>query len=203
MSDEHYFLALWPDCARALEIERLTRPFWESIPNARPVSPPNYHLTLAFLGSLPPEAPGAIAALVDPLKPPGFDLMLKRLGWFRQAEILYFAPSVIPDALGALAATLQSRLADAGFRRGRDGSATPEPFVPHVTLARSVREWTGGRPAPVLGWSVNRLCLARSHPGCDYEILSEWRLSGLEDGAECGIIMGQDQTSNAGSPHDG
>ncbi|MHB1544031.1 MAG: RNA 2',3'-cyclic phosphodiesterase [Gammaproteobacteria bacterium] len=182
MAEEHYFLALWPECALSLEIERLTRPFWESLPGAHSVSPPNHHLTLAFLGSLPPQAVTSITAYVGTLHLAGFDLVLERMGWFRRSRILYFAPSRIPEALRVLVRTLRSGLADAGFPPDPGDSGAPPPFVPHVTLARGVRRFAETRSAPLLGWPVGRLCLARSSPGRDYEILAEWRLSGLEDG---------------------
>ncbi len=190
MREPHYFLALWPDRPLAQEIERRCRHHLEPAWGARPVTPPNYHLTLAFLGRLLPGAVTSVIAYVDTLEPGRFDLALDRMGGFARSRTLYFAPSTSPVVLTGLAETLRRGLAEAGLHHRLAGPATPDPFVPHVTLARGVRRWPGARPVPLLVWPVQRLCLARSEPGRDYEICFEWQLSGLEDPAECGIIMG-------------
>ncbi len=181
MAEEHYFLALWPDFPLALEIERRVRPFWEAVPGMRQVAPQNYHLTLAFLGFQPPAARVSIAGCVDPLGWGRFDLTLDRLGGFRRSRILFFAPSTIPPALTDLVRRLRSGLIDAlGASLPATGGESLS-FAPHVTLARCVRVSAEARPAPALVWPVERLCLARTCPGGDYEIISEWRLSGLEE----------------------
>lgn len=188
MSEEHYFLALWPDPACASAIERLTRSCWAPLQQARPVAPANYHLTLAFLGSLPPHALGPVTDRVGTLRCTGFTLVLDRLGWFATQRVLYFAPSVTRPGLTELHARLVTTLTDAGFPPHPPASRGPVSFRPHVTLARGVRDWTESRSAPTLTWRADRFCLARSHPGRDYEILAEWPLCGLEDGPEYGII---------------
>ena len=101
-------------------------------PLLRPVAPDALHLTLAFLGSRPPEDVDAIAPIVarEHAAP---ELALDKVLLLppRHARVLTVA---LDDPTGALAA-LQSRVSSA---LEAAGVYTPEkrPFRPHVTVAR-------------------------------------------------------------------
>ncbi|HUJ77567.1 MAG TPA: RNA 2',3'-cyclic phosphodiesterase [Thermoplasmata archaeon] len=106
------------------------------------------HLTLRFLGEVPPERVpfiadrlGDVARAVAP-----FDLTLEGVGAFpsaRNPRIVWVGVTVGREAVIALAERVRASLAS-------EGSATEEgPFVPHVTLFR-VRAPAGLRAARAL-----------------------------------------------------
>ncbi len=102
--------------------------------------PERLHVTLAFIGQREPEAlPGLEAILRETAAESApFMLIADGLGCFGKVGVLYasFSPCV---ALETLAARLRERLLAAGE------TFDPKPFVPHVTLARKVREDTPPR----------------------------------------------------------
>ena len=95
--------------------------------------PENYHMTLAFLGEVPPEdlgkAKDALNAFAAQFSAP--QLTLGALSYFRQAQNAVLIRQVSsPDDLAAMHSALISEL-DMRALAHTDG-----PFSPHVTLAR-------------------------------------------------------------------
>lgn len=95
--------------------------------------PENYHMTLAFLGEVPPEdqckAEEALHAFASQFSAPR--LTLGALSYFRQAQNAVLIRTVSStDALDAMHAELIRQL-DLRTLAHTDG-----PFSPHVTLAR-------------------------------------------------------------------
>ena len=125
-----YGLSL-PDAIRA-EAECAARQAEARIPGRYGISS-NYHITLAFLGEVPPERLGDAQAILaaHTARTPAPTISLQAVDFFGRAEnaiLILRAQSAPPlDALhGALIAALQA-----------DGlPADPGPFVPHITLAR-------------------------------------------------------------------
>lgn len=96
--------------------------------------PENLHLTLAFLGDIPPEQ---IPTLRDILtetasKAHPFSLSYDQLGHFpgKGKEKLWYLGCETPPALNALVQNLHSHLIKSGF------SLEDRAFLPHVTLGR-------------------------------------------------------------------
>ncbi len=94
----------------------------------------NLHLTLRFLGSVPPERVGAVKACLRKTvaSASGFDLILNELGRF--PAVIWIAAAK-PDAseskeLRALALGIEAAITGLGF------PAESKPFVPHVTIGR-------------------------------------------------------------------
>ncbi|MBD3765806.1 MAG: RNA 2',3'-cyclic phosphodiesterase [Rhodobacterales bacterium] len=121
------FVALdLPDALRsALAMEQFLLP----LPHKVPVG--NLHLTLCFLGEVPPrQLEVAHEALAD-IRLPGFDLALRGLGLFGGDRPHSLHAQVVPN--GAL-----DRLARAVDRAARSAGLAPQArrFVPHVTLGR-------------------------------------------------------------------
>lgn len=123
------FIALWPDepvrVALAAGLAALAR-----AAGGRPTSPPNLHLTVAFIGPVDDRRFGDIAGLLAVTRPPPFALVLDRLDAFLSQRVLFRAPSRCPAELLDAQQELVSRIAVAGLPVDR------RPFRPHVTLAR-------------------------------------------------------------------
>ncbi|MDQ7773902.1 MAG: RNA 2',3'-cyclic phosphodiesterase [Elusimicrobiales bacterium] len=130
-------------------------------PAARPVGPGGMHLTLAFLGEVPPGRVGAAGACLDALSGSGtFTAVPGEAGFFPSPE----KPRVFWLGFGAGA----ERLAEAAARlsaalRGEGFVLEERPFVPHLTLARL----KGSVPAAAAGKAAAAavsLCRGMSFP---------------------------------------
>ena len=125
-----YGLSL-PDDIRA-EAERAARQAETLMPGQYGVSS-NYHITLAFLGEVPPERLGDAQAILaaHAAQTPAPTICLESVDFFGRAEnaILILRAQSIP-ALDALHGAL---IADA---QANGLPADPGPFAPHITLAR-------------------------------------------------------------------
>ncbi len=133
------------------------------------VDPAQWHLTLAFMGSVPAaredelvERLGVAAARVTP-----FDLELSGAGCFPDPS----RASVLWLGVGEPARTPLERLAKGARAAANVSGATPDgkPFVPHLTLARLRRPVEATRWLRVLGtyraptWRVEEIELVVSH----------------------------------------
>lgn len=91
----------------------------------------NFHLTLAFLGQVPPSRIREITDLMDACSAPPVPLTIGHMGRFkrREGDILWRQVEAEP-ALFQLQTALASRLRAQGF------SLEDRDFKPHLTLAR-------------------------------------------------------------------
>ena len=149
------------------------------------VEPEALHLTLAFLGSVEPEALGRIGAQVErvaarhprrwPAPPAGSAPSRGRAS----ARVVWYAVDDPDGALAAIATDLHDALE----------LAQTEPYRPHVTLARArrrsvdLRGWieAASAEAPDGTLAVSDLHLKRSHLGAGparYETLASFPLGG-------------------------
>lgn len=107
--------------------------------------PENYHITLAFIGEVPPEhLTTAVRVLKDCISRfPAPRLALSGAGHFGRAQngILILHADAEP-ALDPLHGALCSALAACGL------PADPGPFSPHITLARHADVTRGLPPSP-------------------------------------------------------
>jgi 2'-5' RNA ligase len=163
------FFALWPDEATRGTVSRATRRAVR-LSGGRPTAKRNLHITVAFLGVV--DAKGLERAVsVPPLGTGGFELVLDRLGNWREPRVLWLAPSVVPSELAALERELWAGLEEQGFER------EARIYRPHLTLARRAREV--GEPIAPISWTAAALTLVESVPlrhGVHYEPLQEWPL---------------------------
>lgn len=163
------FLALWPDDRTRAAIVAATAGAVRRC-RARPVPVRNYHITLAFLGTQPPEAVTRLAAtLTFPVAP--FDLVLDRYGNWPGPRAWWLGPDACPAGLQALVDETRRTLDTLGL----DYDA--QPFAPHLTLARRVaRPPDVPAPAPVC-WPVAEFVLAESvsaPDGVRYDVLARF-----------------------------
>jgi len=146
--------------------------------DGRPVSPANFHITLAFVGELGDASMEQLCASVDAWAgqgraPPG-TLSLDRVGYWQRAGIYWLGPASWPPGLTSLATKLRHLASAAGARRDRN------TFQPHVSL---FRRCTGAPPAPPsipeLALEYNHFCLFESRQGrrgVSYHVLEAWQL---------------------------
>lgn len=144
----------------------------------RPVTPANFHITLAFVGEL---APGSLERLSESVerwvntdKPGGDTILLDTTGYWSKPGIYWLGPRSWPDPLSHLAGKLRHLATGAGARRDRN------TFQPHVTLFRNC---STAPPAPS---GVPQLTLAYQHftlfesragkTGVSYHPLQDWEL---------------------------
>lgn len=174
------FFALWPDEVTRGRLADACAAVARSS-GGRPIAPANYHLTLAFLGSVPAEELTAIGAAVAGLAVPAVTLHLATFGNFPAAGVLWFGAATAPPELAALTASIWGRMAELGLRPER------KPLQPHVTIARKVARSPGYvvPPAAVVPvtWPVRDFALVDSvtdPAGARYTVLA--RFPAAEEG---------------------
>ena len=119
----------------------------------------NFHITLAFLGDIPPSRIHAIRDSMNGINCAPFSITLCDLGRFRQqgGDIWWMGLAESPE-LRSLADQLSDALRERGF------SMEDRRFSPHVTLGRQIRlprEFHRFTLEP-LRQTVSELCLMQS-----------------------------------------
>lgn len=153
------FFALCPDEATRDAIYRASRNLAQGS-GGRVIPPEQFHITLAFLGSVQPELEERVAALAEgtasEVAAAPFSFELDELGFWPNSKVIWYGCSHTPEALRTLAMELRRRLHAA--------SLPPDPgkFTPHVTLARWVRKAGPFAPAQHIPWEAREFVLMRS-----------------------------------------
>jgi len=116
------------------------------------------HLTLAFVGNVPVGDVERLAIIGRRVASHvgAFELVLDRLGAFRDAGIAWIGASESPAALGQLARELKTELAQAGFRTDE------RKFKAHLTLARRCTYRPPVETGVQIAWRVDALTLMAS-----------------------------------------
>ena len=134
----------------------------------------NWHITLAFLGSLDVERRRCVERVADAMRVPAFELWLDRLGfWPRPGGILWLGASQPPEALVRLATRLGEEISSSAIELDRS------PFHAHLTLMRRVERVVRLDPPTPLCWPVGDfvLCESVTDPGgARYRVLTRWAL---------------------------
>lgn len=101
------------------------------LPGARWVDVENYHITLRFIGDVEGPVADEVAAGLDRVRKPSFNLTLSGVGAFGQKKphSVWAGVAASPD-LNALQAEVERVCRRAGL------APDPRKFIPHVTLAR-------------------------------------------------------------------
>jgi RNA 2',3'-cyclic 3'-phosphodiesterase len=99
------------------------------------VAPANIHVTLAFLGDIPPAQADAVSAVLDgaAARTAPFAMAVAGLGWFgsrRAPRVVWAGVTAGADALVRLQARVAAGLGGLGL------PLEARPFTPHLTLAR-------------------------------------------------------------------
>ena len=171
MQTSRYFFALWPNPVVVRQLVLLQR----GLPGGHCLHPDDFHLTLAFLGSLPVSLESRLVCVLQTMSACATGLVLDRLDSFKRIRLTWVGPGHVPDGLSAMQAFLADSLAkQAIWHDDRYG------FRPHVTLARKVVVPGRHLGAPIV-WHADRLILARSgslQPQRRYTIVAERHLGG-------------------------
>lgn len=152
------FFALWPDDeVRKLVVTDTERAIRAA--GANPVSPFNYHVTLAFLGAVSASSLNDIVRVCSDIRFRRFLLELDRTGYWPRSRIAWLGPSHCPLELEALVDDIWNKLTDLGFRQEL------RPYKPHISLCRDVSGGFGMRLDRPIVWPVSSFILAQSIPG--------------------------------------
>ncbi len=167
------FFALWPDEATCTRTARVARAV-SSPCRGRPVPPANHHITLEFLGDVPPGAFDCLLACAATFVGEPFELTLDRADSFRRTGIVWLGPSTLPEPLMRLYQHLHTGVACCGLH--------PEerPYRPHLTIMRKARRGPAGEPFEPIVWPVQDFVLVESvtsSVGSRYQVLRRWPLA--------------------------
>lgn len=133
------------------------RPYMEAfasrVRGLRPVPVASCHITLRFLGELPDEHIEEVRKRLSlSLEArPKTSVQLNRFGVFRregQPVVLWAGPDGVPQALFALASTIDRSLSGLG------SNGRAERFVPHVTLGRFANGTCEDEVVAIEAWPV-------------------------------------------------
>lgn len=170
---ERLFFALWPEDRERAALARLQGGL--ALSGARPTHPADFHLTLAFLGAIPPERRACCEAAADLVQATPFVIPLNCVGHWPRPRILWCGPTATPPELLALVEDLREALVPCGSPR------EARPYAAHITLARKAHTEAMGRALPdwSLTWPVTGFVLAASRPGPPprYRVLRGWSFS--------------------------
>lgn len=152
-----------PEHVRDLLIDAM-----DDSPALRWVGDEQLHLTLRFIGEVERPVANDIAAALERIRSPAFDLRIADVGKFEQRNGGALWAGVSPkQPVVALAAKVERAIQQAGLE------AEHRAFMPHITLARWNR-----RNAEAVDAFLRRNSDLRSEPfGVDRFILFESRLS--------------------------
>jgi len=172
MSSPRLFFALWPDAPTREALLQAQQAL--AVTGGRPLHPLDLHITLAFLGQVPPEQLPCVLAAAEQVQAAAHTLTLTRQGWWRGPRVAWCAPDETPPAMLELVDQLWNGLAGCGFER------EARPFKAHVTLLRKARMVDEAPLASAIPWVAHEFVLAASLPGPAvprYEIRQRWALS--------------------------
>lgn len=168
-SRHRLFFALVPDAAVRQHLSDLQRRLGIE---GRAVSPPNLHVTLAFLGMQEAAVIPRVCDIAAGLAFPACRVVLDCLGQFGRGRVLWLGTKSIPEPLRDFQQSLVSNLTAAGI--GHD----PKPWQFHLTLYRRLR-----MPPPTLGpvavaWRLAGFELIESvgvRSGVEYHSIGQWK----------------------------
>jgi 2'-5' RNA ligase len=165
---------LWPDAGSRRELSCLAAAIKGEC-GGREVQATDIHLTLFFLGTVPPERIAAVREAAQTIAAAPFRLAIDRLEYWRHNRIAWAGTQRCPAELSQLVARLQAALEPHGY------AAEHRPFVPHVTLVRDALRAPRTVAAPALEWTARDFALVQSTPSRRprYETLERWALKPL------------------------
>ncbi|MDE0309220.1 MAG: RNA 2',3'-cyclic phosphodiesterase [Acidiferrobacterales bacterium] len=162
---QRLFVALWPDHEVREQLVDIQTEFGLST-LGRLVPARNLHITLQFLGEVPPAEVEPARQFVRDLRFPPFAIEFDCVGSWPRNEVAWVGSENPCQQLDDLVAKIRGGLPD-GSRKSRN-------FVPHITLARKVRRKLY-QPIKPMRWSVSRVDLVRSvldSQGAQYESIA-------------------------------
>jgi 2'-5' RNA ligase len=166
------FFALWPTDALRDRLAAAVRPIVASS-HSRAIPAENFHITLAFLGTVPTDNVPRVMEAASQIVAAPFVLSIERLESWRSAHLLCLTPRP-SGALQKVVDDLRCNLLARGIEPDQ------KEFRPHVTVAR---EWTNADIDGSIGafnWPADDIVLIESQSGPDgsrYQIKARWPLT--------------------------
>ena len=177
------FFALWPTTLMQSALAAAAMPAVLAAQaedaGVRPVAATNFHLTLAFLGSVPVDRLTAVqdaavrCAQTSGLRERAIEIVLDGIDHWRKPQVLVVTASETPPPAVALAEGLKRSLIDAGF------SPDLKPFRVHATVARKVRRLSVVPHIEPVRWRFTDFALVHSQTGpagSVYEVLMRYEV---------------------------
>lgn len=168
------FFGLWPDQATRATFAGEDKTVFGGN-GGRMVPPEEFHVTLRYLGAVPPplvdsvEDLGARAARTIAPTMVEFD----EVQWWKEAKVLVRVARTLPRPLFELDQALQVGLKSLGV------AIDPKPLKLHLTLVRDIPPHPNGvGPAVPLAWDADALALIEGSPdpsGPRYRVRKQWK----------------------------
>ena len=139
--------------------------------SGRAVSPPNLHVTLAFLGMQEAAVISEVCDLAARLSFPPCRVVLDQLGQFGRGRVFWLGAETLPAPLRAFQQSLAQALTDAGI--GHD----PKPWKFHLTLYRRLRNTPPTLGPVAIEWALSGFELIESvgsKNGVEYHTIARW-----------------------------
>ena len=154
------FVAAWPGQTARVALQALSNDLRGQVEHRRATDIENLHLTLAFIGTLSDAVAASVAEAIARLDLKPFKWRIDRLGFFREARVVWAgADSASNAALIALAGRVRRILDELNV--GYDH----KPFAPHVTLLRGVARFAAVSLDTPIDWRIDNVALYRSFGG--------------------------------------
>ena len=166
------FFAVVPDDTvrrQVLEVQR------HLAGNGRAVSPPNLHVTLAFLGMQDAAVIPRVCAIASALRFPPCRVVLDHLGQFGRGRVLWLGAAALPLPLQEFQQSLVQALTADGI--GHD----PKPWRFHLTLYRRLRNAPPTLDPVAIEWALKGFELIESvgsKNGVEYHSIAQWKAPG-------------------------
>ena len=170
---ERLFFALWPSDAVRQALRRHCKALLRHS-GGRPVAPENWHITLAFLGTVEVTQRACAEQVAAGIHLPPFALRLDHVGHWARPQVLWIGASDTPDTLRSLADRLAQGSRDCGLALDK------RPFVNHLTLKRKVDRPPAKLDIKPVDWAVTDFVLVRSRTlpeGVQYTVVNRWPLT--------------------------
>jgi 2'-5' RNA ligase len=162
------FFALWPDAKTRLALTRLNQSI--ATEEFKWVQPHNLHVTLVFLGHVDAGTELSIKKSVAAITSQPFTLTFDSLSYWSKPGILCLTCQQPAQEAVILAAEL------AGCVRSCGVTTDTRPYIPHITVARHVRDLPGVKFEPI-AWRAEAFCLVescREADGVCYKAIQQW-----------------------------
>ena len=168
---QRLFFALWPRAQGREQLQAVSRGLLGM--RVRQVSAENYHLTLAFAGSVTAEVRHCLEQAADGISAEPFSLLIDRAGPWPRPRVVWAGPTPVPPELWSLVGSLRDAFTRCGL------APESRPYDAHITLARKAGKAPERTNFESFTWSIGDFCLVESvtaQAGVRYRILRRWKL---------------------------
>lgn len=167
------FFALWPDDDCRSQLVEAQQKLTLRGDRARLVPSANLHLTLHFIGNVDEPGLAWLQRQAGDLRLPPFEITIDRIGYFKNAGVVWLGCEEPSDALIGLQRTLGLLLRGCGFQAGK------RHYNPHVTMIRNQSVAVECAKFNRFQWSVTDFVLVESifhENAVRYDVLQRYAL---------------------------